>query len=130
MCKSRGVDPEKVIRARWVLVWKKSSDPDIKTKTPKARLVLVGWQDPMLGKIATDSPTLRKETKSVVLSVCSAMNWKVWGADIKTRELYFKPPPEIKQWMSLTDDDVYRLEKAAYGLAEAPRAWFVRLTPT
>ncbi|CAL1138729.1 unnamed protein product [Cladocopium goreaui] len=25
---------------------------------------------------------------------------------------------EIKQWMSLTDDDVYRLEKAAYGLAE------------
>ena len=34
LCKSRGVDPEKVIRARWVLVWKKSSDPDIKTKTP------------------------------------------------------------------------------------------------
>ena len=137
LCKKRGVDPEKVIRARWVLVWKKSSDPDIKTKTPKARLVLVGWQDPMLGKIATDSPTLRKETKSVVLSVCSAKKWKLWGADIKTaflsgdassRELYFKPPPEIKQWMSLTDDDVYRLEKAAYGLAEAPRAWFMRLT--
>ena len=69
LCKKRGVDPEKVIRARWVLVWKKSSDPDIKTKTPKARLVLVGWQDPMLGKTATDSPTLRKETKSVVLCV-------------------------------------------------------------
>jgi hypothetical protein len=30
--------------------------------------------------------------------------------------------------MSLTDDDLYRLEKAAYGLAEAPRAWFLRLS--
>ena len=115
LVKSRGIDPAKVIKARWVLVWKKSSDPDVKTKTPKARLVLVGWQDPMLGKIATDSPTLRKESKSLVLSICSSKKWKLWGADIKTaflsgdasaRELYFKPPKEIQQWMSLSDDDL------------------------
>ena len=137
LVKSRGIDPAKVIKARWVLVWKKSSDPDDRTKTPKARLVLVGWQDPMLGKIATDSPTLRKESKSLVLSICSSKKWKLWGADIKTaflsgdastRELYFKPPKEIQQWMSLSDEDLYRLEKAAYGLAEAPRAWFLRLS--
>ena len=137
LCKSRGIDPNKIIKARWVLVWKKSSDPDVKTKTPKARLVLVGWQDPLLGQIATDSPTLRKESKSLVLSICASKKWKLWGADIKTaflsgdasnRELYFKPPREVKEWMSLTDDDLYRLEKAAYGLAEAPRAWFMRLS--
>lgn len=29
--------------------------------------------------------------------------------------------------MSLSDEDLYRLEKAACGLAEAPRAWFLRL---
>ena len=61
LTKRHGIDPERIIKARWVLVWKKSSDPDVKSKTPKARLVLVGWQDPELGRIATDSPTLRKE---------------------------------------------------------------------
>ena len=30
--------------------------------------------------------------------------------------------------MNLSTDDLFRLEKAAYGLAEAPRAWFSRLT--
>ena len=30
--------------------------------------------------------------------------------------------------MSLEEDDLFRLEKAAYGLAEAPRAWFLRLS--
>ena len=137
ICKAKGISPERIIKARWVLVWKKSSDPDDKQKTPKARLVLVGWQDPELGKIATDSPTLRKESKSLVLSVCASKHWKLWGADIKTaflsgdpsaRDIYFKPPPEIKEWMKLDKDDLMKLEKAAYGLAEAPRAWFLRLT--
>ena len=91
ICKSRGIPQERIIKARWVLVWKKSSDPDDRGKTPKARLVLVGWQDPELGKIATDSPTLRKESKSLVLSVCAAMHWVLWGADIKTAFLSGDP---------------------------------------
>ena len=53
ICSSRGISRDRIIRARWVLVWKKSSDPDDRSKTPKARLVLVGWE---LGQIATDSP--------------------------------------------------------------------------
>ena len=114
-----------------------SSDPDDKSRVPKARLVLIGWEDPELGKIATDSPTLRKESKHLALSICAAMRWKVFGADIKTaflsgdnsqREIYFKPPAELKEWLQLSNDDLFRLEKAAYGLAEAPRAWFLRLS--
>ena len=137
LCKSRGIPRERVIRARWVLVWKKSSDPDNREKTPKARLVLVGWQDPELGHIATDSPTLKKESKNLILSICAARKWKIWGADIKTaflsgdpsdRQLYFRPPAEIQKWMELDKEDLFRLEKAAYGLAEAPRAWFLRLS--
>ena len=137
ICKARGIETDRIIRARWVLTWKKSSDPDDKTRTPKARLVLIGWQDPELGRIATDAPTLRKESRSLILSVCAAKSWKLWGADIKTaflsgdpscRNVYFRPPPEIKEWMNLDSRDLMRLEKAAYGLAEAPRAWFLRLT--
>ena len=79
LCKARGISPDRIIKARWVLVWKKSSDPDVKTKTPKARLVSVGWQDPELGRVATDSPTLRKETKSLVLSVCASQRWTLCG---------------------------------------------------
>ena len=103
----------------------------------KARLVLVGFQDPDLGRIATDSPTLRKESKHLTLSICASRGWVIWGADIKTaflsgdasnRQLYFRPPTEVREFMNLSEDDVLRLEKAAYGLAEAPRAWFLRLT--
>ena len=137
ICKKKGIPAERIIKSRWVLVWKKSSDPDDKSKTPKARLVLVGWQDPELGRIQTDSPTLRKETKHLILTICASCRWKIWGADIKTaflsgdpqsRNIYFKPPSEIKEWMGLSDDDLFRLEKAAYGLAEAPRAWYLRLS--
>ena len=137
LCHSRGIPRERIIRARWVLVWKKSSDPGNPSQTPKARLVLVGWQDPELGRIKTDSPTLRKESKNLILSICAAKKWKIWGADIKTaflsgdpsdRQLYFRPPEEIKSWMKLDRDQLFRLEKAAYGLAEAPRAWFLRLS--
>ena len=137
LCKSRGIDPNRIIKARWVLTWKKSSDPDDRSKTPKARLVLIGWQDPELGKIATDSPTLRKESKHLILSICAAQKWKVFGADIKTaflsgdkseRDIYFKPPTELKEWLGLDAEDLFRLEKAAYGLAEAPRAWYLRLS--
>ena len=137
LCKAKGIPVDRIIRARWVLVWKKSSDPDDRKKSPKARLVLVGWQDPELGKIQTDSPTLRKETKHLILSLCAAKRWKLWGADIKTaflsgdpsqRDIFFRPPKEIKEWMNLSNDDLFRLEKAAYGLAEAPRAWFLRLS--
>ena len=100
-------------------------------------MVLIGWEDPELGKIATDSPTLRKESKHLALSICASKHWRVFGADIKTaflsgdksqRDIDFKPPSELREWLQLSHDDLFRLEKAAYGLAEAPRAWFLRLS--
>ena len=135
--KARGVDRSRIIGSRRVLTWKTSADPDNKEVVPKARLVLVGYQDPDLGKIATDSPTLRKESKHIILSLCAAFGWTLWSADIKTaflsgdascRNIHFRPPPEIREMMGLSNDDLFRLEKAAYGLAEALRAWFLRLS--
>ena len=82
--KAKGIDRSRIIGSRWVLTWKTSADPDDKRVVPKARLVLVGYQDPDLGKIATDSPTLRKESKHIILSLCAAFGWTLWSADIKT----------------------------------------------
>ena len=42
----------------------------VEKRTPNARLVLVGWQDPELGQVATDS-------QSLVLSVCASKLWKI-----------------------------------------------------
>ena len=44
--------PDRIIRARWVLNLVKSSDQMTSPVFPKARLVLIGWEDPELGKIA------------------------------------------------------------------------------
>ena len=97
--KGKGVPRSRVIGSRWVLTWKKSSDPDDRSLSAKARLVLVGFQDPDLGRIATDSPTLRKESKHIILSLCASKGWVIWGADIKTaflsgdasnRQLFFR----------------------------------------
>ena len=135
--KAKGIDRSRIIGSRWVLTWKTSADPDDKQVVPKARLVLVAYQDPDLGRIATDSLTLRKESKHIILSLCAARGWTFWGADIKTaflsgdascRNIQFRPPPEIRDMMNLGPDDLFRLGKAAYGLAEAPRAWFLRLS--
>lgn len=52
-----------------VLGWKKSIDPDVKDKTAKARLVLVGWQDPELGKIQTHQLSRKNQTASSFLFV-------------------------------------------------------------
>ena len=82
--KSRGIPKSRIIGSRWVLTWKKSSDPDDRSLSAKARLVLVGFQDPDLGRIATDSPTLRKERKHIIVSICASQGWVIWGADIKT----------------------------------------------
>lgn len=76
---SRGIPRERIIGARWVLVWKKFSDPDDRARAPQRPLVLVGWQDPELGRIKTHSPTLRKESKNLILSICAAKKWKIWG---------------------------------------------------
>ena len=104
----------------------------------RARIIGSRWdQDPDLGRIATDSPTLRKESKHLILSLCASKGWVLWGADIKTaflsgdascRNVHFRPPPEVRELMQLEPDDLLRFEKAAYGLAEAPRAWFLRLS--
>ena len=82
--KAKGVDRNRIIGSRWVLTWKQSSDPDDPRLTPEARLVLVGYKDPDLGRIATDSPTLRTESKHIILSLRAANHWELWRADIKT----------------------------------------------
>ena len=54
------VDPKRVIGSRWVLTWKKLDDGKQKAK---ARLVLLGYQDPDLGEYQRSSPTLTRTAR-------------------------------------------------------------------
>lgn len=47
-----GVDPKRIVGSRWVLIRKTvhGKGPDTQDKMPKARLVLLGYQDPDLGE--------------------------------------------------------------------------------
>ena len=51
LVKKKFVDQERVMRARWVLTWKSSGKA-------KARLCVLGFQDPDLTDVSRDSPTL------------------------------------------------------------------------
>ena len=54
------VDQERIMRARWVLTWK-SNGKD------KARLCVLGFQDPDLTEVPRDSPTLSTASEALIM---------------------------------------------------------------
>jgi hypothetical protein len=102
--------PEKnILRARWVLTWKDvgpiASAAEGCTRKAKARLVILGYEDPDITPIPRDSPTLQKESRSLLLQLCASWKWQIQSFDIKTaflrgsrrdnRQLGLEPPREL-----------------------------------
>ena len=134
--------PEKnILRCRWVLTWKDLDAVDAakegKSRKAKARLVILGYEDPDLCDIPRDSPTLQKESRSLILQLCAARHHKIRSFDIKTaflrgsrrdnRLLGVDPPPELRDKLNLRDDEICELLKSAYGLVNAPFLWYQEL---
>ena len=105
-------------------------------RTAKARLVLLGHMDPELTRLVTASPTLNRSTRSVMLAMAAHNRWPVRGLDArtaflsgepnKTRQcpLYMSLPRGWNKELGLDREAIFKLVKSAYGLAEAPRAWY------
>ena len=65
---------------------------------------MLGYEDPDLTEIPRDSPTLQKESRSLLLQLCASRKWRVRSFDVKTaflrgsrrdnRVLGLDPPPE------------------------------------
>ena len=116
---------------RWILTWKKQPDGE---KKRKARLVVLGFEDPFLGTEETSSPTLNKRTKQIILQVCVQRDWKLLKGDVTAAFLqgretlqskYCLAPPELAEAMNLPPGErVIRLLKSVYGLTTAPIEWF------
>ena len=129
------------MRCRWILTWKPLDNvgDDVTTRThkAKARLVVLGYLDPKLEEIPRDSPTLGRTSKMIALQVISSCGWKLTSFDIKAaflqgqpqsdRIMGIEPVKELKAALNMTDQEVGKLNKGAYGLIDAPFLWYCAL---
>ena len=135
------IPPENILKCRWVLTWKNSETNEHlsntssnQNRTPKARLVVLGFMDPKLHEIQRDSPTLTKLGRSLILQLAAANSWRISSFDVKTaflrgtadqeRVLGLEPVPEFQSKLQMRQGEVLQLLKGAYGRADAPLLWF------
>eukprot|EP00435_Cladocopium_sp_Y103_P026958 s175_g6.t1 len=132
-----------VLRCRWILTWKPVDSSELKNKpnqnkhVPKARLVVLGYEDPQVHEIPRDSPTMTKLTRMLILQTAASMGWDIESFDIRTaflrgsetseRVLGIEPPDEMRSHMKLKPQEILRLMKGAYGRVDAPFLWFQEL---
>ena len=61
------IPQDQILRSRWVLTWKPIEEsPNGDKHKPKARLVILGYEDPHLESVARDSPTMGRDTRTLI----------------------------------------------------------------
>ena len=134
------IPEEQILRSRWVLTWKPveptTADPNPAPK-PKARLVILGYEDPQLEMLARDSPTMGKDSRTLIFQYAASTKQKIRSFDIQTaflrgsrqdgRILGMEPPEEMRNLMNLQPWECCELLKSAYGLVNAPLLWYEEL---
>ena len=140
---ARGKIPEHaVMRCRWLLSWKTASgdeppgDLNEKGQKAKARLIVIGYEDPDIDTIANDAPTLSKDGRMTVPQQVAAHKWPLISFDISTaflhgkgdgRLLGLRPTPELAEALHLDPGDQVQLDGGAYGRVDAPYLWYCEL---
>ena len=126
------ISPNRIMTSRWILTWKPDATLPNGRKA-KARLVVRGYQDPELDQVSTESPTLSRDARMLLLQVISSSGWTVQNFDITTaflrgksdgRQLAMEPVAELKQLLNLSGDEVLLLEGNAYGRVDAPLLFY------
>ena len=80
------LNPDQILRSRWVLTWKEGEAEGGKPaqRGAKARLVVLGYMDPQITNVVRDSPTLSREGRHTILQCLAAYQWELTSFDIKT----------------------------------------------
>ncbi|WVZ04159.1 hypothetical protein V8G54_024965 [Vigna mungo] len=114
-------DYKKDIEVKWI--FKTKYKPDGSVAKLKARL------QPGIDFTDVYAPVARLETVRIVVAIANSNNWSINQMDVKSaflngtleEEVYVcQPPGFIKKDH---EQKVYKLNKALYGLRQAPRAW-------
>ena len=133
------LNPEQILKSRWVLTWKSINEenPELPQRKAKARLVVLGFQDPKLCEVARDSPTLTREGRHTILQTVASRGWTLSSFDIKTaflrgqsdsnNPLAMEPPVELRRKLGLSSDQVCALVGNAYGRVDAPLLFYQEL---
>lgn len=130
-----------LLRSRWVLSWKTLDEKEQAetgiSRKPKARLVILGYEDPHIDSLPRDSPTLGRDSRMLALQCVASHKWALRSFDIRTaflrgsrqdsRILGVEPPPELRLKMKLQSHETCELLKGAYGLVNAPLLWYCEL---
>ena len=110
--------PKQILKCKRWYVWKPITEScDQKTnngivRKVKARLVVLGFQDPQLDTIPKDSPTLGRTSKMLIAQVLASMRWTLMSFDIQAaflqgrtqenRVIAAEPFPEMISAMQLS----------------------------
>ncbi|CAL1155944.1 unnamed protein product, partial [Cladocopium goreaui] len=123
---------DQIMRCRWILTWKPPA-PGTSERRAKARLVVLGFEDPQISSISADAPTLSKDGKQLVLQQVASNGWRLVNFDIATaflkgqgdgRALGLHAPKELKEAIGMGPNDQCSLLGGAYGRADAPILWY------
>ncbi len=115
---------------RWILTWKVKDDG---TTKPKARAILLGYQDPGYEHRATTTPAMTRQSRQLVLQAAAVQRWKtekgdVSGAFLQGREypsdLFCIPCDEICKAMEIPTGSITKVKRGCYGLVDAPLEWY------
>ncbi|CAE7230232.1 RE1, partial [Symbiodinium sp. CCMP2456] len=133
----RKLNPEQILKSRWILTWKAPEEGEHQQRA-KARLVVLGFQDPKLVEVMRDAPTLSREGRALVLQTIASKKFRLGSFDIKTaflrgkadanNPLAMEPPKELRKALNLKDDEVCELLGNAYGRVDAPLLFYKELS--
>ncbi|KAI3802308.1 hypothetical protein L1987_30438 [Smallanthus sonchifolius] len=121
------------IGTKWVFKCKKD-DRGVVVRN-KARLVVQGFnQQEGIDYTEVYAPVARLEAIRLFLAFASFKGFKVFQVDVKSMFLYGKVKEEVYVCQPpgfedpLNPNMVFKLDKALYGLHQAPRAWYETLS--
>ncbi|GJY60052.1 putative ribonuclease H-like domain-containing protein [Tanacetum coccineum] len=124
---------KRAIRTKWVFRNKKDKRGIVVRN--KARLVAQGFtQEEGIDYDEVFAPVAKIEAVRLFLAYASFMRFIVYQMDVKStflygtieEEVYVCQPPGFED--PQFPDKVYKVEKALYGLPQAPRAWYETLS--
>ena len=96
---------------RWVHTWKVAEETE-ETKA-KPRLVVRGFTDPDLTEISSESPTLSRLSRQLILQISASHGFRLRKDDVKKaflsgdreearRGVFAEPPQELRDTLQIT----------------------------
>lgn len=125
---------DQAMNMRWVLTWKFDAGG---ARKAKARCVILGYQDPLYEYRPTASPTMTRTTRQIFLQLCANHGFSVYKGDVSgaflqglvfQRDAYCIPVKELCEALEVPEGSITKLNKAAYGLVEAPLQWYLSIS--